>query len=147
MFCPGTATLADGRLLITGGLSGPKSTFYDPYTDTWSSGPDMNIGRGYQSQVTLSSGMVFVLGGSWAPYSGVGGKSGEVYDPATNTWTVKPGIPASGTINTEDIQGEYRSDNHMWFFEAANGKILHAGPSKYMHWIDLAGDGSVVEAG
>jgi galactose oxidase len=145
MFCPGTSTLADGRLLITGGLSGPRSTIYDPLTDTWSSGPDMNVGRGYHSQLTLANGNVFTLGGSWS--AGVGGKVGEVYDPVANTWTAKPGIQADGTVNTEDVEGYYRSDNHMWFYEASNGKILHAGPSKTMHWIDLAGDGSVAVAG
>lgn len=43
-------------------------------------------------------------------------------------------------------QGEYRSDNHMWLFEAPNGKIFHAGPAKQMHWIDLTGDGTVTES-
>jgi galactose oxidase len=145
MFCPGTSTLSDGRLLITGGLSDTRSTIYNPFTDTWSSGPDMNVGRGYHSQLTLASGKVFTLGGSWTPI--VGGKIGEVYDPVANTWTTKPGIEADGTVNTADREGYYRSDNHMWLFEATNGKILHAGPSKTMHWLDLAGSGSVTEIG
>jgi galactose oxidase len=49
MFCPGTAVLPDGRVMVTGGSSSGKVTFYDQGTDTWSSGQDMNIGRGYHS--------------------------------------------------------------------------------------------------
>jgi galactose oxidase len=62
-------------------------------------------------------------------------------------WEIKSNILADGNILTNDIKGVYRADNHMWLHPAPNGKILQAGPSKMMHWIDTAGDGSVVDAG
>jgi galactose oxidase len=145
MFCPGTSSLADGRTLITGGLSDVKATIYDPFMDTWTATGEMNVQRGYHSQLTLADGRTFVLGGSWSDVTG--GKIGEVYDPTTQVWTPKPGIDASESINTNDEEGFYRSDNHMWMYEATNGKILHAGPSKTMHWLDLAGNGTVTVAG
>jgi galactose oxidase len=105
----------------------------------------MNVQRGYHSQLTLSDGRVFVLGGSWSHVQG--GKIGEIYDPVTQTWNRKPGIQAQGSINTNDVEGFFRADNHMWLYEARLGRILHTGPAKMMHWLDLAGNGSVTEAG
>ena len=37
----------------------------------------MKIARGYQSDVTTSTGEVFTIGGSWS--SGLGDKNGEVW--------------------------------------------------------------------
>jgi galactose oxidase len=145
MFCPGTSTLFDGRVLITGGQTAATATIYDPFADTWTGTTDMNVPRAYHSQLTLTDGTIFVFGGSWS--GGRGNKIGEVYDPVTRVWTRKPGINANGSINTNDAQGVYRADNHMWLYEATNGKILHLGPSRMMHWFDLAGSGSVTDAG
>src|SRR5438270_8581096 len=36
MFCPGTAYLSDGRLMVNGGSSSPKTSIYDFTTNTWS---------------------------------------------------------------------------------------------------------------
>jgi galactose oxidase len=142
MFCPGTSTLADGHTLITGGISGVRSTLYNPFNNTWTSAADMTVERGYQSQVTLSNGRVFVLGGSWS--GEVGRKYGEVYDHSSRTWTRKTGTEPIGSILTNDVEGEYRTDNHMWLFESTDGRILHAGPAKRMHWINITGDGSII---
>lgn len=147
MFCPGTATLHDGRILVTGGSSNKVTSIYDPRNDTWSTGQRMNVGRGYQSQLTLSDGRVFVFGGSWN--GGIGGKIGEVYTEFGNgsaVWTPKPGITTIPSCLTNDTEGVYRSDNHMWLFEHTDGRILQAGPSRRMHWITLADDGAIAPA-
>jgi galactose oxidase len=145
MFCPGTSSLADGRILITGGLTEQKATIYNPFTDTWTATTEMNVPRGYQSQMTLANGQVFVYGGSWSAY--IGGKFAEVYDPAAATWIPKPGIKAEGSICTNDRGGFYRSDNHFWLYQAPDGALLHVGPARMMHRIDLTGNGSVTEIG
>jgi galactose oxidase len=142
MFCPGTSTLADGQMLITGGITGVRSTLYNPWNNTWTSAANMTVERGYQSQLTLSNGKVFVLGGSWS--GEVGRKYGEVYDHSSRTWTRKPGTEPKGEILTNDVEGSYRTDNHMWLFEATDGRILHAGPAKRMHWINLTENGSII---
>lgn len=146
MFCPGTATLADGRIIVTGGQSSALTSIYNPLNDTWVKGPKMAVGRGYQSQTLLSDGSVFVFGGSWS--GGIGGKFGELYTelPGAPKWTWKGGIDTSGSVVTNDTQGLYRSDSHMWMFEAPNGRIFHAGPSKRMHWFDLNGNGTMTES-
>jgi galactose oxidase len=143
MFCPGTSTLPDGRILVTGGQTNIVTSIYNPWTDTWSRGTRMNVGRGYQSQITLSDGSVFLFGGSWN--GGLGNKDGEVYTEigGVGRWTRKFGIRAVGEVITNDTAGIYRSDSHMWLFEATNGNIFLAGPARRMHWINLNGNGTV----
>jgi hypothetical protein len=84
------SALADGRVLVTGGLvlagSGPATDFtsmteiFDPAAGTFSDGPPLATGRAGHSQMTLDDGRVLVLGGN-------GLRSAEVYTPATNQFT------------------------------------------------------------
>jgi galactose oxidase len=104
----------------------------------------MNIPRGYQSQATLGDGRTFVIGGSWS--GGRGGKIGEIYSPATNSWARLPSCPV-GPMLTADVQGVYRADNHAWLFNWKNGYVLQAGPSKQMNWYNTAGAGGQAPAG
>lgn len=143
MFCSGTSVLADGRIMISGGSNSAKTTLYDPSTNVWSSGPDMNIPRGYQSNLTISTGEVFTLGGSWS--GGVGNKDGEVWS-AAGGWRRLPNV-LSDNILTDDPRGEYVGDNHPWLFAAPGGRVFHAGPSRQMNWISTTGNGSITSAG
>jgi galactose oxidase len=143
MFCPGTATLTDGRLMVTGGSDSTKTSIYDPTTGQWTAGPPMNLGRGYQGMTTLSDGRAFVLGGSWS--GALGGKNAEVWS-ATDGWRLLPGVPVD-PILTADPQGIYRQDNHGWFFSWSGNQVFHAGPSKQMNWFSTTGTGAVTPAG
>ncbi len=143
MFCPGIANLADGRILVNGGSSAAETSIYDPSSDTWEDGADMNVTRGYNATTLLSDGSAFTLGGSWS--GGAGGKLGEVWSDDTG-WQTKPGIPAA-PFEASDPQGVYRGDNHMWLFAWSDGTVFHAGPKRQMHWIDTAGSGSYAAAG
>ncbi|MEU5259627.1 discoidin domain-containing protein [Amycolatopsis sp. NPDC021455] len=144
MFCPGLSILADGRVLVTGGSDAKQASVYDPGTNTWTAAAPMNTARGYQSQVTLSTGEVFTVGGSWS--GGRGGKAGEVYSPAADSWRALPGVPPEPFF-TADPRGVFRADNHTWLFAADGGRVFHAGPSKQMHWVSTTGPGSVTGAG
>jgi galactose oxidase len=73
-------------------------------------------------------------------------KDGEIWDPLSEQWRKLPNVKCEGSIVTNDVDGQYRNDNHMWLFQAPNGKIFHAGPSVMTHWISVAGDGSIVNA-
>lgn len=140
MFCRGTAYLGDGRIMITGGADSTATTLYDPVSDTWTSGPSMEIARGYHAMTLLTDGSIFTIGGSWS--GGIGNKYGEVWDITTGVWAVKPNL-LPDTLLTNDQGGLFRSDNHMWLVTAPNGKIFHAGPSRQMHWIDVEGNGTI----
>ncbi|KAI8940889.1 hypothetical protein NX059_002149 [Plenodomus lindquistii] len=145
MFCPGVSSLADGRIIITGGTNAEVTSIYEPATNKFVRGPDMKIPRGYQTSVTISDGRVFTVGGS---FSGArGGKTGEIYDPATNTWRILPGARVEPILTSYDWEGDWRTDNHAWLFPWTDGSILQAGPSKGMHWYSTSGDGSIQDAG
>jgi len=118
MFCPGTARLPDGRLLVNGGVNAANTSLYDPATNTWSSGATMNIARGYNTSVTLGDGSVMTLGGSWSGGT-AGGKTAEVYTPATG-WRVLSGIPADPYL-LDGVYNGWQTDAHMSLMPTANG--------------------------
>ncbi|KAF1914385.1 hypothetical protein BDU57DRAFT_519355 [Ampelomyces quisqualis] len=144
MFCPGMSSLADGRLVITGGSNAERTSIYNPDLNTFTQGVNMQIARGYQSSTTLSNGKVFTIGGSWS--GALGGKNGEIYDPATNLWTLLPGAAVEPML-TYDHEGIFREDNHAWLFAWRNGSVFQAGPSKAMNWYYTDGGGGVTPAG
>lgn len=143
MFCPGTALLPDGRLLVNGGSDDDKTSLYDPASGTWSVGSPLAIPRGYQSAVTTSTGAVFTLGGSWN--DAAGDKNGELWT-ATGGSVLLPGAPAA-PILTNDPAGVFRQDNHPWLFAASGGRVFHAGPSRAMGWYGTTGTGSYTAEG
>ncbi len=143
MFCPGTANLFNGNILVNGGDSSPKTSIYSPATALWTSDADMNIPRGYEADTVLTNGSVLTFGGSWS--GGEGGKTAEVWTEGSG-WSVLSGVPET-TIIGPDPQGVYRGDNHLWLFSAPNGEVFHAGPSAQMHWITTSGAGTITSAG
>ncbi len=145
MFCPGVSTLPDGSVMVTGGSSSNKASIYNPYTEQWNTGEEMNIPRGYHSNVTLSSGATFVIGGSWS--GGVGNKHAEVWSEKSG-WFKLPNVPVEAiTDGTNSSQNSNKDDYFAWLWAAPNGKLFHAGPSQTMHWIDTEGVGSWTSAG
>jgi hypothetical protein len=82
--------LADGRVLMCGGISGSsdKSTdaeIYYPETNAWTAAAPMQTAHAGHSQSTLADGRVLVCGGASKrgnpPTANV-----EIYNPETNTW-------------------------------------------------------------
>lgn len=144
MFCPGMSLDANGRAVITGGDDANKTSIFDPTTGAWTTGPLMQISRGYQATATLSDGRIFNIGGSWS--GGRGGKNGEIYNPSTNAWSLLPGCPVAPML-TNDAQGIFRQDNHGWLFGWKQGSVFQAGPSAAMNWYGTTGTGSQTSAG
>ena len=105
MFCLGTSTLADGRIV----------TMYNPATNLWTKEPEMVVACGYHSNTVLDDGLVFTIGGSWS--GGHGGKIGEIWEPATNQWRPLAGIETP-ELETDNVAGVFQSNNHMWLFQA-----------------------------
>ncbi|KAL8680010.1 MAG: hypothetical protein Q9186_003776 [Xanthomendoza sp. 1 TL-2023] len=144
MFCPGLSLDASGRPFVTGGNDAAKLSIYDPNGNSWVAGPNMKIQRGYQSSATLSDGRIFTIGGSWS--GGEGNKNGEVWSPASNSWSLLPGCPVAPML-TADTRGAYRADNHGWLFGWKSGSVFQAGPSKAMNWYTTTGTGAQKAAG
>ncbi|KAL8838673.1 MAG: hypothetical protein Q9176_004913 [Flavoplaca citrina] len=144
MFCPGISLTKSGLIVVSGGTNAEKTSIYHPDTRSWSSAANMILPRGYNSQVTLSNGGIFNIGGSWS--GARGGKNGEYYDPVANTWSLRPGCPVA-PILTDDAEGIFRSDNHAWLFARQNNSVFQAGPSKNMNWFTTDGQGTTTPAG
>ena len=122
--CPGTSFLENGGLLVTGGAMTAATSLYR--ANAWTSKKRMHVKRGYQTQITLTDGNVFALGGSWSGFKNED-KYGEVYSVKKNVWYRKPGIPgwkfATAERETDAEYHEfYRSDNHYWLFQASGYK-------------------------
>lgn len=143
MFCPGTSTLPDGRIMVSGGSGNNKVSVYDPATNIWTAERTLNVGRGYQGDTVLPSGDVLTVGGSWS--GGQGGKIAEVWNRPTG-WRTLPNVSGEA-LATADPAGVYRADNHMWLYGAVGNRVFHAGPSAEMHWISTKGDGEITSAG
>jgi galactose oxidase len=144
MFCPGTAMLPDGRVMVNGGDNWVTraTSIYDATTDAWTRGPTMTQPRWYNASLTLPTGDVFTLAGNrhMPEFDG----NGEIWQRATNTWKALPGARLAPAVTTDPAN---RSNEHPRLFVAPNGKIFFAGPSRAMQWYDVAGTGSVTSAG
>ncbi len=143
MFCPGTANLPDGRILVNGGLSSGVTSIYDPVSDTWTRAAAMNIPRAYEGTAPLADGSVFTLGGSWA--GGVGNKHGEVWTEASG-WRLLPGVHIEPFLSTDPTRN-FGMDSHLWLLQTGNGQVFHAGPGFNMNWVDTRGNGRVTPIG
>ncbi|HET9449347.1 MAG TPA: kelch repeat-containing protein [Aggregicoccus sp.] len=94
---PGALLLADGRVLVVGGVGGSEgqsvtsAELYDPATGAWTLTAPMRERRADPAVVQLEDGRVLVAGGWTRPSTWAGGSSfhatAELYDPATNTWS------------------------------------------------------------
>jgi hypothetical protein len=107
--------LTDGRVLIAGGsvpLATPiqlpdgstdssgfsnSAEIFDPQTNSWTSVGSMHVARGSMALVALPHGMVLAAGGcafaNQELTSGGALSSAEVFDPATDAWTVTSPLP------------------------------------------------------
>lgn len=92
--------LNDGRVLLVGGFSSAAlatTAIFDPSTNTWTAGPSMTTARYLHTATLLRDGRVLVVGGykyvSSTSYSTT--PTVEIFDPATNLWTVATPIPSA----------------------------------------------------
>jgi N-acetylneuraminic acid mutarotase len=81
------STVADGRVIVVGGLRGPGRTSasveaYDPATDAWASLPDLPAPRHHAAAAALDDGTVYVSGGA---------RSATDWSPRAEVWTLEPG--------------------------------------------------------
>lgn len=103
---PGTQAimqLSDGTIMVQGGNNAPTRTWFkltpdatgDYLKGTWSSMPNMNVGRLFFTTAMLPSAKVFAVGGEYDDTGNAGGftNTAEIYDPVTNAWNAIPPAP------------------------------------------------------
>jgi hypothetical protein len=90
---PTATLLADGRVLVAGGLTSSvtlaSAELYDPKTGTFSATGSMATARCFPTATLLADGRVLVAGGDAGPGFSSGNylKSAEIYDPKTGTFS------------------------------------------------------------
>jgi len=96
-FCAGNTHLADGRVLIDGGLTGPLgegvygsnyATIFDPATGVFTEQQPMNYWRYYPTNTPLPNGTQLVMSGE--NLDGAIVTQLEVFNPATGLFTALP---------------------------------------------------------
>lgn len=137
MFCGGTVLRADGKMQVMGGRSTTqRSSIFNWATNTWTQAANMNDPRWYTTSVALPAGDVFTVSGSGGP------NTAERYNGTA--WSRMTGIDWSPVAN---YPSSIESNWTPFIFMAPNGKLIHAGPTDVMNWIDLAGNGVRTSAG
>lgn len=143
IFCAGTSTLPDGRVLVVGGVTGNVRApnqgldtiyLFDPVTETWQTGPRMHQGRWYPTQLMLPDGRTVIAGGlpkdddpDWSKQTNT---EVEIYDPATNGVQRLENFKIDNTPGRPKYIGQYP---HMWWMPS--GHALVAGPRKSDSWL------------
>lgn len=131
---PVVIQLKDGRVLVAGGVTNPggdditaataldSAEIFDPVSTTWTPAAPMLHPRSGASAALLSDGKVLVVGGvGLNPWPKVEAwDSGEVYDPATNTWTPTGPI---GPAGDPSVSGFF----YMGLARLHNGRVLAIG--------------------
>ena len=132
IFCTGTALLADGTVLVSGGhvvdqVGLPFASIYNPFTDTWKQLPNMNAGRWYPSATTLANGDVLVLSGN---------TNGNAVDPLPEIYDVTANKWIDLTTALQSLSFYPRT------FSAPNGDAFVAGPDPLSQYLDTSGTGT-----
>ena len=120
MFCCGQTLLADGRLFTIGGELEPffglrDTNIFDPETESWSLGGDMNFPRWYPTATTLADGRVLAVSGliDIDPEPSLASIP-EVYDVQTGVWTALP-------------DAELFLPPYSFLFVIPDGRVFNAG--------------------
>jgi hypothetical protein len=98
IFCSGISMMADGRVLVTGGMAtswpGPDAgikgtSIFDPATNAWSQTQDMKLARWYPSNVLLPDATTITLSGLDENADKLQ-RVMESYNPQNGQWTTLP---------------------------------------------------------
>lgn len=132
LFCMGHSLLASGSVFTTGGhvtdyVGYAHSSVYNPFTNTFSRKSDMNGGRWYPTNTTLSNGDVLVVSGTST------GK--EDYNNLPQVFQTSTGTFRSLT------NAVLRLQLYPFMFLAPNGKVFLAGWQPDTRYLDTAGTG------
>ena len=156
-------TLADGRILVVGGLGSDKKPMskveiYDPKTDTWTAINDCRSPRADHTTTVLKNGNVLVVGGT----SDVGvASTAEIFDPKTEIWeyagrmqfarqTHRATLLNDGRVLITGGKGVNKAIDAVELYNPVTKAWSRAGSlnfPKYGHTATLLPDGNVLVAG
>jgi regulation of enolase protein 1 (concanavalin A-like superfamily) len=133
IFCSGHSFLPSGQLFLAGGhisnwVGLPNAYLYDPSNNVWTQLPDMNNGRWYPTSTTLPNGDLLVMSGWINTTIGVNVEA-QVWQTGTASWR---------NLSTADLALPF----YPFMFDAPNGSVFCAGPSKTTRYLDVTGTGT-----
>jgi hypothetical protein len=149
IFCSGQTLLSDGRVLIAGGnlstpgpgrphYSGLDYTFiFDPWSQTWETGPRMTHGRWYPTLTRLASGDVLIAGG--LDENGQGLRNGrlDIWRPGDTASTPLQPFPGGSRADPGEIPGEtlppsvaFGLSTYPYMYTLPDGNVALAGPGR-----------------
>ena len=128
IFCTGEVFLADGRMFVAGGSVdnvnpfGTKNTsIYDPFSNTWTTLPEMAQARWYPTTTVLADGNVLVV-------------SGENHHAHRS---LLPQVWQTEAGSYRDLtSAEKWLPLYPWMYLAPNGKVFNAGPNGWTSYLD-----------
>ena len=113
-----TTRLNSGKVLVTGGFIGNGDSsdggtasveVYDPASGNWTTLSAMSEARVMHQATLLVDGRVLVCGGQqWDGGEQMGSSSAELYDPATDSWSVVNSMNMSRYSHTATLLGDGR---------------------------------------
>jgi len=128
LFCNAMSSLADGRILITGGnlqynpFRGTKTTtIFDPAVEQFIQVQDMARGRWYPSNALLPDGTTMTFSG-WLHTAGVPNDAVEVYDIGTG-WS-------------PELQAPFVPPLYPWLHLLPDGRVFFSGSTPDSHVFD-----------
>ncbi len=136
LYCSGTAFQPDGTLLVSGGhiqsdVGLDTTTIYDPYTDSWTNGPNMSGGRWYPSTTTLANGDVLASYGNDGNDNIVINELPEVFELESTDWRA---------LTSAELPLEPLATWYPRTFLAPDGRVFFATPTSRL--LDTSGTGT-----
>ncbi|HLM48786.1 MAG TPA: kelch repeat-containing protein [Myxococcaceae bacterium] len=162
-----TATkLKDGKVLIAGGgaswATNATAELYVPELGSWRPAASLNQQRYYHAAILLPNGKVLVAGGAPGEYHGGPLASAELYDPATNTWSLTGSLnvarrehamtllPDGRVLVTGGNDASARPLSSVELYDPATGtwtRVAGMGAVRASHTATRLGNGKVLVVG
>ncbi|HZP30925.1 MAG TPA: galactose oxidase-like domain-containing protein [Acidimicrobiia bacterium] len=119
LFCAGQTIMADGRVIVLGGdaagdphYGSVATNIYNGGNNSWTPAAAMHAIRWYPTATKLPDGRILSTGGT---ANGVVQQTPEIYNPATNAWTLLP--------DSADLPVPY----YPFMFVIPDGRVVEAG--------------------
>lgn len=157
--------LTSGKVLVPGGMGAggtvlAAAELYDPTTGTWSAAGSLSVPRYGHTATLLSSGKVLVAGGCTASGCSSSTAVSELYDPASNSWSITGSLNMARRYHTAmrlkngkvlAIGGwSGTATTSCELYDPSTGKWTYAASSnatRYLSTATLLPDGKVLAAG
>ena len=148
IWCGATSALPNGAILATGGTLDTRPDWkglnkvytFDPFSETWTTQPDMRHGRWYPTNVELADGRTVILGG--LDETGLGFANHRNLDIEIFTPSSDPrGVGTMSLLGTRTLSSSgdaTHAPNGSYFahtFLMPSGNVLMAGPFAEDTWI------------